>query len=217
MLNQWQDEPLLGHAKTPILFSQALIAFVNWKGGNEPIGGDDSTCESVANAALDKAFSANPYVGVFLSYLPIFVEEIDPSSAAEASKVTPMIHTLSKSTSSVGSIEKETKKKKKDVDSGAAEETQPSGLFEGSVEEALSYASVAAGCWMDFIEQGIDIWVKERFCGGPNGNEMEWPPRFCSKEGRRFLSMFVRATEIAEAAEVDENNVEDVDVEDLGE
>lgn len=68
-----------------------------------------------------------------------------------------------------------------------------SGRAAGSVEEALAYTALGAGCWMDFDDDGCVMkLVGERL----ESVDVEWPPR---SEGtsNKFVSTFVQATEIA--------------------
>ena len=89
-----------------------------------------------------------------------------------------------------------------DADAAADDDdemTSPArGAFEGSVEEALAYASLAAGCWMDFLPSGVDRWVARRL----ESAELEWPPRRCASNDA-FQRAFVKA---AEAADVDDDD-----------
>ena len=70
-----------GETSTPFAFSRALIEFVAWRGEDEPEEGAD---EATAGAALDLALKANPYVGIFLANMSVFVRELDPAKSAEA-------------------------------------------------------------------------------------------------------------------------------------
>ena len=66
----------------------------------------------------------------------------------------------------------------------------------------MAYMSVAAGCWMDFLEAGIDGWVAdglERFRDGDEeSGGVLWPPRRCSTSGARFQQIFMNAAKAAE-------------------
>jgi hypothetical protein len=190
---------------------------------------EKSEPELAASRSLDSALQANPYVGVFLANLAVFVREIDPAVAAEASAVALKGGDLSKPPKGRKKGEARDKKKKKGASSSADDdEEEPtegtavaSGPFEGSVEEALSYAASAAGCWMDFIGQGVEDWVAERLSmleeggsdseeggsggggggdGGSGSGGVVWPPRRCSHpEGLKLQALFVRAADLAEA------------------
>jgi hypothetical protein len=83
-----------------------------------------------------------------------------------------------------------------------------SGRQGKSVEEALAYCCCAAGCWMDFDEDGS---VTKVVGEGLEAVDVVWPP---VSEGKtdKYLRLFLDATEIAEreadecdSAEDDEN------------
>uniref|UniRef100_A0A7S2GFG9 Uncharacterized protein n=1 Tax=Octactis speculum TaxID=3111310 RepID=A0A7S2GFG9_9STRA len=153
-------------------WSQALIEFVAWSGGEEKT-------REVADSALDCALETNVYIGVFIANASIFVEEIDSAEAADVCAIPR---------STIGYV--------------------------GSVEEALTYATVAMGCWLDFLEKGVEDWVAERLASRDEG-KVEWPPRSCVGDSlSKFQSMFVQAYEVAEAAEDEDDEDDDEDAED---
>ena len=73
--------------------------------------------------------------------------------------------------------------------------TCPARAVAGSVEECLAYCSKAVGCWMDFIENGVDDWVASRLA---RAGEIAWPPRSCIGETSKFLAKFVQTTDAAD-------------------
>ena len=219
-----------GRRATPLLFSRALADFVDWRGSDDEKKKEESDASAAlrakAEASLDRALAANPYVGVMLANLAIFVREIDPDVAAEAKHARALVPSedgpaaaAAASPSSLSVASGPGKKCKAAVEPDDDEDDdKPHGRFEGSVEEALAYASGSGGCWMDFIGAGVEAWVAGRLEllgegveGGGEGG-VRWPPRRCSREGQRFVDLFVAAAEVAEAEE-DEEEDEEEDVE----
>ena len=135
--------------------------------------------------------AANPYTGVFLSNLAVFIREIDPELAAEAEGVVRAEQREAAAAAAEGKT------------GGGGAPGAPGGVgaaanagkggggssgggvvgggFEGSVEETLSYCAAAAGTWMDFLDRGVDDWVASRLAelgasdsgGGEGGEERE--------------------------------------------
>ena len=79
------------------------------------------------------------------------------------------------------------------------------GRVKGSVEEALAYTGVAAGCWIEFDEDGC---VSMLVGGCLEAIDVVWPP---TSEGKtnKFVKQFVDATEIAEKEAAEDSGEEE--------
>ena len=170
---------------------------------------------SAPSQALEEALALNPYVALFLARLDVFADAIDPALAAAAGAQTALLDSSS-AEGADDADDDDADDAAADDDADAADDdaadddadaaaddddemTSPArGAFEGSVEEALAYASLAAGCWMDFLPSGVDRWVARRL----ESAELEWPPRRCASNDA-FQRAFVKA---AEAADVDDDD-----------
>ena len=83
-----------------------------------------------------------------------------------------------------------------------------SGRTAGSVEEALAYTSIAAGCWMDFNGDGAVSMLVGAALEEMDA-EIAWPP-VSEGKSERYLRQFMDATAIAEK-EADEAEEEERD------